>query len=82
MARRLALLIWLAAGLTPAAAETSIPAAVPQVELSLQGFAAKNSACLEWTDGCATCRRDSGGAHCSTPGIACQPVEIVCKAPP
>jgi hypothetical protein len=77
-----------AAALAPAfAQQTTPPAAAPldpaaQQNLSLQGFGAKNPTCLEWNDGCATCRRDAGGAvHCSTTGIACQPTDIVCKAP-
>ena len=50
-------------------------------QLSLKGFGAANPTCLEWNDGCATCLRDvSGAAHCSTPGIACQPTELLCKA--
>jgi len=58
------------------------PAAAPAPEaqaLSLQAFGANSAACLEWGDGCAICRRDEGGAaHCSTPGIACQPSPVVC----
>jgi hypothetical protein len=66
----------LAAGLiTPTPDE-----ALTREELSLEAFGAKNPTCLEWNDGCATCRRDSGGPHCSTPGIACQPREAVCRA--
>jgi hypothetical protein len=50
-------------------------------QLSLEGFGAGNPTCLEWNDGCATCRRDApGAANCSTPGIACQPTELLCKA--
>jgi hypothetical protein len=46
---------------------------------TLESFGAKNPACMEWNDGCATCRRDAAGlAHCSTPGIACQPRDIAC----
>ena len=46
---------------------------------SLQSYAAQNAQCLEWTDACGVCKRDeAGAAHCSTPGIACQPVEIAC----
>jgi hypothetical protein len=55
--------------------------ALTREQLSLEGFGAANPACLEWNDGCATCRREvSGDAHCSTPGIACQPTELLCKA--
>jgi hypothetical protein len=49
-------------------------------QLSVEGFGAENPTCLEWNDGCATCRRDvSGAANCSTPGIACQPTGLLCK---
>jgi len=50
-------------------------------ETSLQGYAATHKDCVEWTDGCAVCKRDADGVHCSTPGIACQPAELVCRAP-
>ena len=52
----------------------------PQEEASLEGYGAAHPQCREWSDGCAVCLRDSG-VHCSTPGIACQPQEIACKAP-
>ena len=42
--------------------------------LSLQGFGVKNPLCREWGDDCSVCLRDDkDAAHCSTPGIACQP---------
>lgn len=47
---------------------------------SLQGFAIAHPECAEWNDGCSTCRRETS-SRCSTPGIACQPHEIVCKTP-
>jgi len=51
-------------------------------ELTLRSFGAKNPACMEWSDGCATCLRDAAGAvNCSTRGIACQPQEIACRSP-
>ena len=55
-------------------------AAEPTPPPSLQGFADAHPACREWSDGCAVCKRDEA-VHCSTPGIACQPAEITCKAP-
>jgi hypothetical protein len=67
-------------GVAPAAADgaTAGPSAE---ELSLEGFGAKTPACLEWSDGCAVCARDDRqAAHCSTPGIACQPGPIACRA--
>ncbi len=47
---------------------------------SLQSFASAHPECAEWNDGCSTCRREAG-LRCSTPGIACEPHEIVCKTP-
>jgi hypothetical protein len=71
----------IAAGFAPASAQTQPDDPAQREEQSLEGFGVENSACVEWNDGCATCRRDAGGvAHCSTPGIACQPVGIVCKS--
>jgi hypothetical protein len=61
----------------PAAAVRPIP---PAEEASLEGFAAGAPLCLEWSDGCAVCARDGKAAHCSTPGIACQPGPIVCRS--
>ena len=62
-----------------ALADEPAPAS-PQEAASLQGFAASHPQCAEWSDGCAVCLRDAA-VHCSTPGVACQPAEIVCKAP-
>jgi hypothetical protein len=58
-------------------------AAPPQNEsLSLQGFGAKNPLCREWSDECSVCLRDDkDAAHCSTPGVACQPAAIICRQP-
>jgi hypothetical protein len=56
------------------------PPMSPQEERSLEGFAAAHPDCKEWNDGCATCQRDTA-IHCSTPGIACQPHDVTCKAP-
>ena len=64
------------------AAQTSAPANPADEQMTLQQFGARNPACLEWNDGCSTCKRDDKGpARCSTPGIACQPAELVCKSP-
>ncbi len=43
--------------------------------VSVLAYGAANPACLEWSDGCVTCVR----GKCSTPGVACQPGEILCK---
>ena len=73
---------------TPAPQETIIPSPQeaatpsPQEAASLQSFAAAHPECREWSDGCAVCKRDDTGAHCSLPGVACLPAaNIVCKAP-
>jgi hypothetical protein len=43
-------------------------------------YGAAHPECLEWTDSCRTCLRSPDGrVGCSTPGIACQPKDIVCK---
>ena len=47
---------------------------------SLQSYGASHPECIEWDDGCASCRRISE-LYCSTPGIACQPQGIECKVP-
>lgn len=68
-----------AAGMnTPA--PTPAPTPLTPEQLSLQGFGAQATTCLEWGDSCSICKRDEAdAAHCSTPGIACQPEAIVCK---
>ncbi len=49
--------------------------------VSIQGYGKQNPACLSWTDGCVLCTTDTAGkAQCSTPGIACQPHGLTCKA--
>ena len=66
-----------------AAADPARPATPdPTESASVQGFGEEHKACIEWSDGCITCRRDlDAKAHCSTPGIACQPQETSCKEP-
>ncbi|HEV3043329.1 MAG TPA: hypothetical protein VGY52_05640 [Roseiarcus sp.] len=61
----------------PAAAPN--PLAVTAEQMSLQGYGVAAPGCLEWGDGCVACLRDADGAHCSTPGIACQPGPIACR---
>ena len=66
----------------PAAGQVDAPTtpALSAQQLSLQGFGAHMETCLEWGDSCSICQRDEAGAmKCSTPGIACQPEEIVCR---
>ncbi|MDI4640446.1 hypothetical protein K9U39_05695 [Rhodoblastus acidophilus] len=42
-------------------------------------FGASHPDCAEWTDGCVICVRGADAPHCSTPGIACQPGETLCR---
>ncbi|HEY0145837.1 MAG: hypothetical protein WDN29_07365 [Methylovirgula sp.] len=57
----------------------SAPTKVPS-DVSVLAYGAAHPECLEWTDSCRTCMRSPDGrVGCSTPGIACQPKEIVCK---
>ena len=74
---------FLLASLVGAAAQSAEPANPAAAEqMTLREFGARNPACVEWNDACSTCKRDDKGvAHCSTPGIACQPIAPVCKAP-
>jgi len=62
------------------AGDANAPAPASAEEASLQGYGAAAPRCAEWSDGCASCRRDAGAVHCSTPGIACQPAAIVCRS--
>ncbi len=49
-------------------------------DVSVLAYGAAHPECLEWTDSCRVCLRSPDGrVGCSTPGIACQPKEIVCK---
>jgi hypothetical protein len=67
---------WLPAGPVWAAEDIPPP---PAEQQTLETFGAAEAACLAWSDGCATCKRDdAGAAHCSTTGIACQPGAIAC----
>jgi hypothetical protein len=78
-ARNDAILLLLLALAAPALADEA-PALNPEEQASLQSFAAAHPECVEWSDGCAVCRRAMAVSF-STPGIACQPAEIVCRAP-
>jgi len=78
--RRLATYLLIALAAATSARGDEAPSMPLQEQSSLQGFAAAHPDCREWDDGCVTCQRDSA-VHCSTPGIACQPHEIACKAP-
>lgn len=50
-------------------------------KVSIQGYGKQNPDCLAWTNGCVLCVSDGDrGSQCSTPGIACQPHGLTCKA--
>jgi hypothetical protein len=61
---------------SPPAAE-ALP---PREEATLHSFAAAHPECVEWSDSCVVCKR-AMSVSCSTPGIACQPADIVCRTP-
>jgi hypothetical protein len=61
----------------PAHCDAPRPEAMPSGAVVAYGD--HNADCLEWSDGCVVCAREADGPHCSTPGIACQPVEIACR---
>ena len=70
------------AGADETAAPPQSPTPAQNESLSLQGFGAKNPLCREWGDDCSVCLRDDkDAAHCSTPGVACQPAAIICRQP-
>ena len=71
----------LLAGLVVAPVGTPTPPLALETEPTvLQTWAAANPNCNEWTDACYICKRgEDGKARCSTAGIACTSVEIVCK---
>lgn len=67
----------------PAAADESAPAeapAAPPPEVAI-AFGAGHPECQEWTDGCMVCKRVGETVACSTPGIACLPVQTICSSP-
>jgi hypothetical protein len=79
----IALMITMAAASSDAEDAPSTTPATKVEDASLQGYAAQAPQCLEWSDGCAVCARESAtaAAHCSTPGVACQPNAIQCSKP-
>jgi len=63
-----------------AVARQPLPARDAGLEMpSIHGYGERETACLEWNDGCRTCsRRENGEAVCSNIGIACQPAAVTC----
>lgn len=73
----IALLLLLAAA--PAGAQDTPPKPEQApAEASIQSYADREKNCMEWNDGCRTCRRDGATVSCSNIGIACQPSPIAC----
>lgn len=61
------------------AADGAAPIPAPE-HRTLEEFGRTDTACREWDDGCAVCRRaGEGSVACSLPGIACEPGVPVCK---
>jgi hypothetical protein len=74
-----ALLIFLGAASAQAQDDPPKPAtAATPAGVSLQGYGNAEKTCLEWNDGCSTCRRGDAAVSCSNIGIACQPSPVVC----
>jgi hypothetical protein len=76
-----ALLIFLSAASVGAQDNPPKPAPAAPAEASIQGYGDREKTCLEWNDGCRTCRRDGAKVSCSNIGIACQPTPIACTWP-
>lgn len=56
------------------------PGEAPAKNDTVHGYGTIDPDCLAWSNGCVICARDEKGlSHCSTPGIACIPVEVSCK---
>ncbi|WP_156898139.1 hypothetical protein [Methylocapsa acidiphila] len=72
-------LVFAVVALAGASASADESSAEPRSAI-MQAYGEHDADCLEWTDFCATCRRlESGEPACSTPGVACEPSEIVCR---
>jgi hypothetical protein len=62
----------------PACAATASETA-PAEAKPVAAFGDDHPDCFSWSDGCVICRKQPGGdVACSTPGIACLPVEPSC----
>jgi hypothetical protein len=63
----------------PKAPRVTSPVSKDNAEPRLEEFArGPNASCTAWTDGCRSCGSGASGVFCSTPGIACLPVEPHC----
>lgn len=82
--RLAAAVVFLLSGAVGALAEdpprSGKPAEVPANNDTVHGYGTIDPDCLAWSNGCVICARDEKGlSHCSTPGIACIPVDVSCK---
>ena len=68
------------AGSAVLAGEPSAPTPPTEEEI-VQAWGKTHPDCAEWTDACLVCRRDGEIFACSTPGPACLPEPVVCRAP-
>lgn len=70
---------WIAAGATLATILVAnfAPARGPVHHAAILS-PADDPGCREWTDSCRVCTRGADGAHCSTPGFACQREALRC----
>lgn len=80
---RLAIAVLAVLNVPACAQENPIPPPAPPlplvVEEHLGNFGALHPECIAWSNACALCTRTpEGKAICSTPGIACTPVETAC----
>jgi hypothetical protein len=63
----------------PAPSTTPAQTATPPGANAGGSLAPPTAACLEWSDGCRTCQRPTGGEiACSNVGIACVPKQNHC----
>jgi hypothetical protein len=55
---------------------------LPQpAQVTVHNYGEQNPECNEWTNGCQICRKgEAGQVACSTPGFACQPGGVTCRA--
>lgn len=63
-------------------ADMRLASALTADQPAVQAYGNVNRSCREWTDGCVVCVKNSEDSpSCSTPGIACQPKDVICKGP-
>jgi hypothetical protein len=61
--------------------EASVSPPPPAQQRPAQAFGSENPTCLQWTDGCIVCKRQSeGDPACSMVGATCLPAQPACLA--